>query len=203
MNATKPAKLKQAPKTAGKPAQAGQVRIIGGKWKRTILPVVNQPGLRPTPSRIRETLFNWLGQDLTGWHCLDAFAGSGVLGFEAASRGAHSVVMVELNKQLVSHLRHVQTKLQAENIKIIHANVLEFFKREAKSQNRYDLIILDPPFEENAFDLVLQESAALLNSGGVIYLEADRKIDASEGLSCYRQAKAGAVYYHLFVSAQN
>lgn len=189
-----PTHKKTAPKKA-----LGQVRIIGGKWKRTNLPVVDFPGLRPTPSRVRETLFNWLGQDLTGWRCLDAFAGSGVLGFEAASRGAAAVILLEHNKQLVSHLQQVQKKLQAENVKVIRADALDFMKREAK--HSYDLVMLDPPFEADVFEQALQNAIHVLDTGGVIYLEASRKIDAPEGFICYRQAKAGAVYYHLFIAA--
>src|SRR5438046_10548348 len=90
-----------------------QVRIIGGQWKRTKLPVADKPGLRPTPDRVRETLFNWLGQDLAGWRCVDAFAGSGALGFEAASRGAADVLMVEQDAQLVAQLRPVQQRIAA------------------------------------------------------------------------------------------
>ena len=92
---------------------AHEVRIIGGQWKRTKLPVPDKPGLRPTPDRVRETLFNWLGQDLTGWRCVDAFAGTGALGLEAASRGATEVLLVEQDPQLVSQLRALQAKLDA------------------------------------------------------------------------------------------
>src|SRR3954452_21324607 len=95
-----------------------QVRIIGGTWKRTLLPVADRPGLRPTPDRVRETLFNWLGQDLTGWRCLDAFAGSGALGFEAASRGAAVVVLIERDPRLAAGLRDVKQRLGAEAVRI-------------------------------------------------------------------------------------
>ena len=93
--------------TTPNPASRGAhtVRIIGGQWKRTPLPVANKPGLRPTPDRVRETLFNWLGQDLTGWRCVDAFAGTGALGFEAASRGATQVLMLEQDTTLAAQLR--------------------------------------------------------------------------------------------------
>ena len=92
---------------------AGQVRIIGGQWKRSKLAVADKPGLRPTPDRVRETVFNWLGQDLSGWSCLDAFAGTGALGFEAASRGATAVRLVECDPGLVTNLKEVQAKLGA------------------------------------------------------------------------------------------
>ena len=106
----RPAKTTAARPAAGAPAApaakagAGEIRIIGGQWKRTRLKVATQPGLRPTPDRVRETLFNWLGQDLTGWRCLDAFAGTGALGLEAASRGAAAVRLVEQDAALVAQL---------------------------------------------------------------------------------------------------
>src|SRR5436190_11661503 len=93
-----------------------EVRIIGGQWKRTPLPVADRPGLRPTPDRVRETLFNWLGQDLTGWRCVDAFAGTGALGLEAASRGAADVLLVETEGALADQLRALARKLDARNV---------------------------------------------------------------------------------------
>jgi 16S rRNA (guanine966-N2)-methyltransferase len=97
---------------------AGEIRIIGGQWKRTRLPVPQRPGLRPTPDRVRETLFNWLGQDLTGWRCLDAFAGTGALGLEAASRGAASVVLVEQDGELLARLQQHVQRLQARSVQV-------------------------------------------------------------------------------------
>src|SRR6476661_5317508 len=101
-----------------------QVRIIGGAWKRTPLPVADRPGLRPTPDRVRETLFNWLGQDLGGWRCVDAFAGTGALGLEAASRGAADVLLVEAEGALVDRLRAVVTRLDASNVRVQRGNAL-------------------------------------------------------------------------------
>ena len=112
---------KTAPSTAHAP-QA--VRIIGGRWKRTPLPVPHKPGLRPTPSRVRETLFNWLGQDLSGWRCCDAFAGSGALGLEAASRGASQVSLIEQNAQLVAQLQRLCTQLKASGVSVQRADAL-------------------------------------------------------------------------------
>src|SRR3954468_19195050 len=101
-----------------------QVRIIGGMWKRTPLPVADRPGLRPTPDRVRETLFNWLGQDLEGWRCVDPFAGTGALGMEAASRGAASVTLVEQEPELVTKIRAIAEKLKAEGVQVQRANGL-------------------------------------------------------------------------------
>src|SRR5660397_58998 len=102
--------------------QTHEIRIIGGQWRRTRLPVSDQPGLRPTPNRVRETLFNWLGQDLTGWRCIDAFAGTGALGFEAASRGAKEVLLVEQDTALVAQLKRVQIQLQASTTQIVRGD---------------------------------------------------------------------------------
>ncbi|HZE92871.1 MAG TPA: RsmD family RNA methyltransferase, partial [Rhizobacter sp.] len=98
-------------------SRRGEVRLIGGQWKRSKLPVADAAGLRPTPDRVRETLFNWLGQDLDGWRCLDAFAGSGALGFEAASRGASEVMLLERDARLSAGLRAVQQRLKASMVR--------------------------------------------------------------------------------------
>ena len=107
-----------APRSKPAPAGAGEVRIIGGQWRRTRLPVATKPGLRPTPDRVRETLFNWLGQDLSGWRCLDAFAGTGALGLEAASRGASSVQLIEQDAALVAQLQTLCQRLQASTVQV-------------------------------------------------------------------------------------
>lgn len=178
---------------------AGEVRIIGGKWKRTKLPVSDLPGLRPTPDRIRETLFNWLGQDLHGWKCLDAFAGTGALGFEAASRGATVVTLVEKNRRLVQQLRDLQEKLQANEVNIVGGDALAVLKRcEARSM---DLIFIDPPYTADLFDEALLLAQRVLAPGGAIYLEANHPIEPPEGLIVYKQAQAGAVCYYLFTHA--
>lgn len=176
----------------------GCVRIIGGQWKRSILPVANFPGLRPTSARVRETLFNWLGQNLQGWRCLDAFAGSGALGFEAASRGAQSVVMVEQNRKLFSHLQDVKRKFNADHIELVQGEAVAFMQRMAKKS--FDLVMLDPPFAADLFEPALQLASTLTVSGGAVYLEANRLIAPPAGMRCYRQANAGAVHYHLFIA---
>jgi 16S rRNA (guanine966-N2)-methyltransferase len=176
-----------------------EVRIIGGRWKRSKLPVADAPGLRPTPDRVRETLFNWLGQDLTGWRCLDAFAGSGALGFEAASRGAAEVLLVERDPQLVRSLRESQRRLQADALRIEAADALAYMRRAAPDS--FDLVLLDPPFDQNLFEPALSAAARLVVPEGYIYLEADRAFEdaavAPQGLSVHRHARAGAVHFHL------
>src|SRR5688572_17648184 len=122
---------------------AHEVRIIGGQWKRTKLPVPDKPGLRPTPDRVRETLFNWLGQDLTGWRCVDVFAGTGALGFEAASRGATEVLLCEQDPGLVLRLKALQTQLQAGMVRIERGDGVGLLRRLPAASMQ--LVLLDPP----------------------------------------------------------
>jgi 16S rRNA (guanine966-N2)-methyltransferase len=176
-----------------------EVRIIGGQWKRTKLPVPDKPGLRPTPDRVRETLFNWLGQDLSGWRCVDAFAGTGALGLEAASRGAADVLLVEQDPDLVDRLRATQAKLQADAVKVQRGNGLTVLGGLAPE--RTDLVFLDPPFDANLWDKALRAASAALAPDGWIYLEApaawdDARLEAF-GLALSRHMKAGAVHAHL------
>ncbi len=173
-----------------------EVRLIGGQWKRSKLPVADVPGLRPTPDRVRETLFNWLGQDLTGWRCLDAFAGSGALGFEAASRGAAEVVLLERQLALVHSLRASQQRLGATALRIEQANALPWLARCPRE--RFDLIFLDPPFDSALALRAVDAARPLLRLGGLIYLEHSKPwADDVHGLTLHRQARAGAVHYHL------
>ncbi len=176
-----------------------EVRIIGGLWKRTRLAVPDKPGLRPTPDRVRETLFNWLGQDLTGWRCVDAFAGTGALGLEAASRGAASVLLVEQDPHLVAQLRAVQARLGATAVQVERANGLSVLSRLPAGS--VDLVFLDPPFDAGLWDKALAASVAALAPEGLIYLEAPTAWDeaalAPFGLAALRHLRAGAVHAHL------
>jgi 16S rRNA (guanine966-N2)-methyltransferase len=176
-----------------------EVRIIGGIWKRTKLPVPDKPGLRPTPDRVRETLFNWLGQDLSGWRCVDAFAGTGALGLEAASRGAANVLLIEQDAQLVEQLRAAQARLKAANVRIERGNGVSTLSRMPPSS--VDLVFLDPPFDAGLFDSALAASVPALAPGGLIYLEAPTAWDATHltplGLELWRHLRAGAVHAHL------
>ena len=190
-----------APVVAVKLAKGvGEIRIIGGKWRRTRLPVAMRAGLRPTPDRVRETLFNWLGQDLGGWRCLDAFAGTGALGLEAASRGATSVLMNEIEASLAQQLQKLKTKLSADNVKLQRGDAVSCLRQV--TAGTLDLVFLDPPFEnEDLFLTSLQAAAAAINAGGYIYLEAPQHWSTEQleavGLSEYRYLKAGAVHAHL------
>jgi 16S rRNA (guanine(966)-N(2))-methyltransferase RsmD len=176
-----------------------EVRIIGGQWKRTRLPVANVPGLRPTPDRVRETLFNWLGQDLSGWRCIDAFAGTGALGLEAASRGASEVRLIEQDSALVAQLTRLQTRLQATAVRVERADGVSALKRLGAAS--MDLVLLDPPFDSTLLAQALPEAVRVLAPQGFVYMEAPRRWPDDElaalGLAVYRYLKAGAV--HAFV----
>ncbi len=179
-----------------KPGPAHEVRIIGGQWKRSKLPVADRPGLRPTPDRVRETLFNWLGQDLTGWRCLDAFAGSGALGFEAASRGAAEVLLLERDPALVASLRQSQERLKAQALRVEASDAIAWMGRAANGS--FDLVLLDPPFDSGLGERALPLAARLVADEGFIYLEARQALpDPPEGWTIRRQGRAGAVHFHL------
>ena len=193
---TKPGKKTAAPAAS---KGSGEIRIIGGQWKRTRLAVAQRPGLRPTPDRVRETLFNWLGQDLSGWRCLDAFAGTGALGFEAASRGAASVQLVESDAALVAQLHTLQQRLQATAMRVQRGDGVAALKQAAPAS--LDLVLLDPPFDSDFFTPALQAAAQAVSAQGFVYLEAPRAWTDEElaawGLAVHRHLKAGAVHAHL------
>ncbi len=180
-------------------AQSHEIRIIGGQWKRTKLKVADKPGLRPTPDRVRETLFNWLGQDLSHWRCLDAFAGTGVLGFEAASRGAGQVLLVEQDGALVAQLKQIQTQLQADAVQVSRGDGVAALRTAAPAS--CDLIFLDPPFDAPLFEPAVAAAARAVSAQGFIYLEAPVAWTVEQleplGLVVYRHLKAGAVHAHL------
>lgn len=184
---------------------AGEVRIIGGQWKRTRLPVADKPGLRPTPDRVRETLFNWLGQDLTGWRCLDAFAGTGALGLEAASRGAASVLLVESDAGLAARLETLRQRLQAGAVRVQRGDGIAALRQCQPAS--MDLLLIDPPFAGELFAPALQAAARAVAQDGFIYLETpaawtDEQL-APLGLALHRHLKAGAVHAHLLRVRQN
>lgn len=171
------------------------VRIVGGDYRRRLLRFPDSEGLRPTPDRVRETLFNWLGQDLDGWHCLDLFAGSGALGFEAASRGATRVVMVEKTPRVLAALHENHELLhKPPAIEIVRGDALQYL---ASTKTKFDLVFLDPPYKagwigrlEGLLPPVLEEDAA-------IYVEAEHEIASLGDWRTVRQGKAGEVHFHL------
>jgi 16S rRNA (guanine966-N2)-methyltransferase len=180
-----------------------EVRIIGGQWKRTKLPVADRPGLRPTLDRVRETLFNWLGQDLSGWRCLDAFAGTGALGFEAASRGAAEVVLLEHDATLVHQLQALKARLAASSVRVERVDALAWMRRAPAAH--FDLVLLDPPFAAGSFEPALREAIRLLAPEAFVYLETGAAPDPALldalGLQAHRAGRAGSVHFHLLQRA--
>lgn len=173
-----------------------EVRIVGGQWRRSLLPVADKPGLRPTPDRVRETLFNWLGQDLTGWRVLDAFAGSGALGFEAASRGAAEALLVEQDAGLVRSLDASRERLKAERLRVQRGDGLAVLRA---ANRRYELVLLDPPFDAGLGPAALAAAARAVVPGGWVYFESGEPAPTPPaGLRLHRQARAGAVHCALF-----
>lgn len=177
-----------------------KLRIIGGDWRSRQLSFVDAPGLRPTPARVRETLFNWLQYEIVGKQCLDLYAGSGALGFEAASRGAKSVIQVESNSEACRCLKDNAALLSAEQVHVVHSDVLRYLSGAAKV---FDVVFLDPPFGQN---LVIQTCKLLEEKGWLakqakIYIETERNFDFIGMPENWRQLKsksAGEVGYHLF-----
>ena len=175
------------------------IRIVAGQYRRTPIEVVEAEGLRPTPDRVRETLFNWLnyfwGGEFSDKRVLDLFAGTGALGFEAASRGAAHVQMVDQQPKALAALRAFGAKIGANMVQIpVGDSKLYLGKLEA---TRFDLIFLDPPFDQNWFDFLCPKLGDLLEPNGLVYIEAEKPIIMPSGYSLLRQDRAGAVHYHL------
>jgi len=171
-----------------------KVRIIGGELRSRMISLPDAEGLRPTPDRVRETLFNWLGQTLYGRTCLDLFAGSGALGFEAASRGAERVVMVERNPAVLRALQDNVKKLGCANVFIQGQDGLEFVSRDAQ---QYDVIFLDPPFQSDYLPRLLEILPQRLNKNGVVYVESGAAITVPPPWQVIKSGKAGQVHYQL------
>lgn len=172
------------------------VRIIGGRCRGRSIRFPPVPGLRPTPDRVRETLFNWLGQDLTGRVTLEPFAGSGVLSLEAISRGARAAVAVDRDPKLVAAIAANAKLLGLDaGLSVVRADARGFLEREPR---RFDVVFCDPPFAEDPWPWLLPACAARLAPDGAVYAEAGRAITPPEGLALARSGRAGQVVYHLF-----
>jgi 16S rRNA (guanine(966)-N(2))-methyltransferase RsmD len=193
----------------GRPRLAPQqVRIIGGQWKRTPLPVLDALGLRPTPDRVRETVFNWIGHLLDGgWEqlrVLDLFAGSGALGFEAASRGAAEVTLVDSHPGVVRQLELNKDKLKAEAVHAQRGDARATAQALAGRGQRFGLIFLDPPYQQGLLEATLPLCTALLTPGGLVYAESgtplpfgDAAPDWLQGWEAVREGQAGMVCFAL------
>jgi len=172
------------------------VRIVGGLWRSRILEFPDAADLRPSPDRVRETLFNWLGRDLTGMVCLDLFAGSGALGFEALSRGAASVIMVEKNPVVLRALRDNAAKLGATGLTVVRGDALEFARG---AHSRFDVVFVDPPYRLGLQVAALDLLRGLLALGGRVYVEGNAVFEPPRGWAILRRARAGNVHFHLLV----
>lgn len=177
-----------------------QLRIIAGQWRGRKINFLPQLGLRPTPNRVRETLFNWLAPYIQDTHCLDAFAGSGALSFEALSRGAKSVVMVDQSDTAIKTLKENAIQLKTDAIEFHHG---EFQKIIHKLKHRkFDIVFLDPPFHQDLISVSVEllENSGCLAAGALIYIEAEASLTSLELPNTWeviRSKKAGEVGYHL------
>lgn len=176
-----------------------RVRIVGGSWRSRRIVFPPRRNLRPTPDRVRETLFNWLGQDLSGQTCLDLFAGSGALGFEAASRGAKRVVMVERDPATFRALQANRAALGADAVELKRADALEFLRADA---DLYDIVFLDPPFDADYLPRLWALLPRCLAPGALVYCESGRRPATPEGWETCKQGRAGQVLYQLLKRIQ-
>lgn len=197
-------------KKGGSRQKPGQVRIIGGLWRRTNLPVPEVEGLRPTPDRVRETVFNWIshliGNDWRRLHCLDLFAGTGAFGFEAASRGAAQVAMVDSSPAALRQLDALKERLNAGQVAVMRGDAFQVAQRLTSAGQRFDLVFLDPPYDQNLLPRLLSMCADLLTESGIVYAESSvplqRKDGRSvqewlEGWNIIRADRAGMVHFYL------
>jgi 16S rRNA (guanine966-N2)-methyltransferase len=176
-----------------------RVRIVGGTWRSRLIDFPPRKDLRPTPDRVRETLFNWLGQDLSGRSCLDLFAGSGALGFEAASRGARRVVLVESDPEILRALAASQAALDAVSVELRKGDALQFLREDAE---RYDVVFADPPFKAGYWPRLAPLLPPRLAPGALVYYESATPPELPPGWETWRQGRAGQVTYQLLKWAQ-
>jgi 16S rRNA (guanine(966)-N(2))-methyltransferase RsmD len=177
-----------------------RVRIIGGKWRSRIITFADKPDLRPTLDRVRETVFNWLGQDLSGKHCLDLFAGSGAMGLEAASRGAESVTLVEPDPAVLKVLRANLDKLGADQIRLMPMDALGFLK---SNRELFDIVFIDPPYQLGLASELLPRLPSHLSKEGMVYAESAQFIEPPVNWTVWRKSRAGKVCYQLFKFERN
>ena len=171
-----------------------RVRIVGGQWRSRLLSVASVPGLRPTPDRVRETLFNWLGQDLDRQRCLDLFAGTGILGFEAASRGAAGVVLVERDPRTLEALQRGADSLGAVQVEICRGDAVKFLQ---STRHVFDGVFLDPPYRQGWIERISPLLDRALHADGWMYVEAEAPVSAIGPWQVVKQGQAGQVHFHL------
>lgn len=175
-------------------SKTNQVRINAGLWRSRVIKFPDAEGLRPTPDRVRQTLFNWLEQDLTGKTCLDLFAGTGALGFEALSRNAKAVTMVEFSSVAFKSLQQNKTLLKADTAQVLQMDAMQFLAQDTR---KHDVIFCDPPYNKGWLDKLLPLLKQHLAENGVVYAEAEYALQDTEDWQVLKHGKAGAVYYHL------
>jgi 16S rRNA (guanine966-N2)-methyltransferase len=173
---------------------ANRVRIIGGMHRGRVIRFPDAPGLRPTPDRVRETLFNWLGQDLGGLRTLDLYAGTGALSLEALSRGAVRAVAVDRNPELIRAVSETAAAIGIDGLETHTADARAYLARETR---QFDVMFLDPPFDADDWQWLLPAAAARLSALGRLYAEGPRQLEAPPGLAVLRHDRAGQVHYHL------
>lgn len=192
---------RRQPSMSQKKPSAGFVRIISGLWRGRKLPVHDVEGLRPTTDRVKETLFNWLAGDIAQANCLDLFAGAGALGFEAASRQAQHVTMIELNSMVFKQLQHNSTTLNATNIELQNGDALTYLSRPGVPM---DIVFIDPPFRQGLIEETCNklEENGWLAKNAMIYLETEKEWSLNhipENWTLHREKTAGQVCYRLFI----
>jgi len=201
MKTLPPSHPAKTPQARTRNAHRGEIRIIGGLWKRSKLAVPDVPGLRPTPDRVRETVFNWLGQTLAGRRVLDLYAGSGALGLEAASRGAASVLLVEQHPRCAASITAAAQRLKAEHVQVRTADALAAAHALARLGERFDVVFIDPPYASAQQLHALQSVHPLLSDDGLAYVETDDPalfdiLDANTW-AAWRRGRAGQVHFAL------
>lgn len=178
-----------------------RVRIIGGHWRSRQIEFPDAPDLRPTPDRVRETLFNWLGQSLDGKRCLDLFAGSGALGFEALSRGADRVVMVENQRTMHAALALNAKQLDAHNLTLVYADARQYVRN---CKETFDVVFLDPPFNTDFLEAILYILPDILADDAVVYLESGRDLaDVARNWTILKRNRAGIVKFGLIEAPES
>lgn len=176
------------------------VRINAGEWRSRLLKFPDAEGLRPTPERVRQTVFNWLGQDLTGLDCLDLFAGTGVMGFEALSRNAKAAILVEKTPSVYKAILENKATLKADAAQVFNIDALSFL---AQTRQQFDVIFLDPPYNQGWLAKVLPLLPMHLKPEGLVYAEAEFLIEDDAAWQVIKQSKAGNVFYHLLKLRQS
>ena len=174
------------------------VRISAGEWRSRSLKFPDVEGLRPTPDRVRQTAFNWLGQDMHGLNCLDLFAGTGVMGFEALSRGAKQAVLIEKSRSAYQALLDNQQQLKATQAKILNADALQFL---SQTLEKFDVVFLDPPYQQGWISKVLPVLKNVLAENALVYVEAEFAIEETADWQVLKQGRASNVFYHLIKAA--